>query len=76
MHHTAYKFLISFLLLLQKQEPWLIGLLAFHATLLLITILSRKHVNFQLGLSVMACKFLTSLSVTLYLADEPLRFLI
>ncbi|CAA6660601.1 unnamed protein product [Spirodela intermedia] len=50
----AYDNFIGFFHAIDWKEPWLIGLLCFHATLLLITIISRKHVNFQLGLSIMA----------------------
>ncbi|RWW08465.1 hypothetical protein GW17_00028094 [Ensete ventricosum] len=38
------------------KEPWLICLLAFCFVLLIGTILSRKFVNFQLCLSLLACK--------------------
>ncbi|XP_038978888.1 cysteine-rich receptor-like protein kinase 8 isoform X2 [Phoenix dactylifera] len=40
----------------RKQEPWLICLLLFHISVLLITIISRKNVNFQLCLSMLASK--------------------
>ncbi|KAJ4826181.1 hypothetical protein Tsubulata_034278 [Turnera subulata] len=35
-------------------EPWLIGLLAFHGVLLIVTLASRKHVNFQFSLFLLA----------------------
>ncbi|KAK8928401.1 hypothetical protein KSP39_PZI017430 [Platanthera zijinensis] len=36
------------------NEPWLICLLLFHFTLLVIAFISRKRVNFQIGLSIFA----------------------
>lgn len=38
------------------QEPWLIGLMGFYIVLLLITISSRKNINFQMSLFFLACK--------------------
>ncbi|OEL17874.1 hypothetical protein BAE44_0021106 [Dichanthelium oligosanthes] len=35
------------------KEPWLISVLSFHAILLLVTIISRRYVNFQLILSAL-----------------------
>ncbi|BAF22690.1 uncharacterized protein [Oryza sativa Japonica Group] len=35
------------------KEPWLISMLIFHAILLLVTIISRRNVNFQLILSAL-----------------------
>ncbi|KAJ3681521.1 hypothetical protein LUZ60_016010 [Juncus effusus] len=34
------------------KEPWLIGLMSFHVILLLVVILSRRKVNFQLLLAL------------------------
>lgn len=39
------------------QEPWLIGLMGFYVVLLLITITSRRNINFQMSLFFLACKF-------------------
>lgn len=39
------------------QEPWLVGLLSFHAVFLLVCIVSRKNINFQMFLFLFACKF-------------------
>lgn len=50
----AYENFIGFFHAIDWKEPWLIGLISFHAMLLLITIISRKNVNFQLCLSIMA----------------------
>nr|CAD1838701.1 unnamed protein product [Ananas comosus var. bracteatus] len=36
------------------KEPWLIVVIAFHVVFLLITIISRRNMNFQLSLSVLA----------------------
>lgn len=33
------------------------GLMAFHALLLLVTLLSRRHLNFHMFLFLLACKF-------------------
>ncbi|KAJ0086934.1 hypothetical protein Patl1_07863 [Pistacia atlantica] len=38
------------------KEPWLMGLMAFHVLLLIAVIFSRKNVNFQMCLFLMACK--------------------
>ena len=35
------------------KEPWLIGMISFHAILLLVTIISRRNINFQLILSAL-----------------------
>lgn len=35
------------------KEPWLISILSFHAILLLVTIISRRNINFQLILSAL-----------------------
>lgn len=32
------------------------GLMAFHVALLIVAILSRKHINFQMFLFLLACK--------------------
>ena len=43
------------------QQPWLLGLLGFHFLLLLTTIISRKNLNFQMFLFVLACKFILAI---------------
>ncbi|THU68780.1 hypothetical protein C4D60_Mb08t07450 [Musa balbisiana] len=45
---------VSFFHAIDWKEPWLICLLAFYFILLILTILSRKNVNFQLCLSLLA----------------------
>ncbi|KAH9626306.1 hypothetical protein KSS87_022289 [Heliosperma pusillum] len=64
----AYDNFIGFFHAIDWKEPWLMGLLGFHFLLLLTFILSRKHVNFQMGL------FLLALS-GVYLAERLNRFL-
>uniref|UniRef100_M8BP75 Transmembrane protein 18 n=1 Tax=Aegilops tauschii TaxID=37682 RepID=M8BP75_AEGTA len=36
-----------------EEEPWLIGMISFHVILLLVTIISRRNINFQLILSAL-----------------------
>ncbi|WOL03553.1 transmembrane protein 18 [Canna indica] len=45
---------VGFFHAINWKEPWLLCLLSFHLILLLITILSRKNINFQLCLSLLA----------------------
>ncbi|CAL9775877.1 unnamed protein product [Musa acuminata subsp. burmannicoides] len=45
---------VTFFHAIDWKEPWLICLLAFYFILLIVTILSRKNVNFQLCLSLLA----------------------
>uniref|UniRef100_A0A2P2JKI0 Transmembrane protein 18 n=1 Tax=Rhizophora mucronata TaxID=61149 RepID=A0A2P2JKI0_RHIMU len=52
----AYENFIGFFHAIDWTEPWLMGLMGFHVLLLVVTILSRKHVNFQM------CLFLLALS--------------
>jgi len=55
---TNFFCLVNFTyLLLCLQEPWLISILTFHAILLLVTIISRRNVNFQLILSALTCEY-------------------
>jgi len=50
----ALIFLINFISWFSSsQEPWLISMLTFHAILLLVTIISRRNINFQLILSAL-----------------------
>lgn len=39
------------------QEPWLVGLIGSHFVLLIVAITSRKNLNFQMFLFLLACKF-------------------
>ncbi|KAJ4804703.1 Transmembrane protein 18 [Rhynchospora pubera] len=59
---------IGFFHAIDWKEPWLIGLLAFHVLLLIVVILSRRKVNFQLSLSFLAF-------VGVYMAERINRFL-
>ncbi|KAG0452374.1 hypothetical protein HPP92_024769 [Vanilla planifolia] len=45
---------VGFFHAIDWKEPWLICLLLFHFTLLVTAIISRKRVNFQFGLSILA----------------------
>lgn len=59
----AYDNLIGFFHAIDWKEPWLICLISFHILLLIIAIISRKSVNFQM------CLFLLTLS-GVYLAER------
>ncbi|GLU16412.1 hypothetical protein SLE2022_328470 [Rubroshorea leprosula] len=59
----AYDNFMGFFHAIDWKEPWLMGLLAFHFVLLIITLLSRKNTNFQM------CLFLLSLA-GVYLAER------
>ncbi|KDP36358.1 hypothetical protein JCGZ_09773 [Jatropha curcas] len=50
----AYENFMGFFHAIDWKEPWLMGLLTFHAVLLIIAIISRKHVNFQMFLFLLA----------------------
>ncbi|XP_073002850.1 uncharacterized protein [Typha latifolia] len=45
---------VGFFHAIDWKEPWLMCLLAFHVFLLLTTIFTRKYINFQLFLSILA----------------------
>lgn len=59
----AYDNLIGFFHAIDWKEPWIICLISFHILLLIIAIISRKSVNFQM------CLFLLTLS-GVYLAER------
>ncbi|WCJ44114.1 Transmembrane protein 18 [Euphorbia peplus] len=50
----AYDNFIGFFHAIDWTEPWLISLLGFHFTLLIVSIFSRKHINFQMCLFLLA----------------------
>ncbi|KAF3969418.1 hypothetical protein CMV_006800 [Castanea mollissima] len=50
----AYDNFIGFFHAIDWKEPWLMGLMGFHVVLLLLTIFSRKNVNFQMCLFLLA----------------------
>ncbi|XP_020578784.1 transmembrane protein 18 [Phalaenopsis equestris] len=45
---------VGFFHAIDWKEPWLLCLLLFHFTLLVMVFISRKRINFQLGLSIFA----------------------
>ncbi|XP_051149773.1 uncharacterized protein LOC127264336 [Andrographis paniculata] len=59
----AYENFMGFFHAIDWKEPWLICLVSFHILLLLIVILSRKNVNFQM------CFFFIAL-IGVYLAER------
>ncbi|XP_031247172.1 transmembrane protein 18 [Pistacia vera] len=50
----AYENFMGFFHAINWKEPWLMGLMAFHVLLLIAVIFSRKNVNFQMCLFLMA----------------------
>ncbi|GAB2224034.1 hypothetical protein Droror1_Dr00004780 [Drosera rotundifolia] len=50
----AYENLIGFFHAIDWKEPWLMCLLGFHAALLLVTIFTRRNINFQMVLFLLA----------------------
>ncbi|XP_059631908.1 uncharacterized protein LOC132274608 [Cornus florida] len=64
----AYDNFIGFFHAIDWKEPWLICLMLFHIVLLVVTFISRKNVNFQM------CLFLLALS-GVYLAETVNRLL-
>ncbi|KAJ0972033.1 hypothetical protein J5N97_019992 [Dioscorea zingiberensis] len=50
----AYDEFIGFFHAIDWKEPWLVCLIAFHVALLLVVILSRRRINFQLCLFFLA----------------------
>ncbi|KAJ4881435.1 Uncharacterized protein Rs2_38490 [Raphanus sativus] len=46
----AYANFIGFFHAIDWKEPWIMGLMAFHALFLLVTLLSRRHLNFHMFL--------------------------
>ncbi|XAR62650.1 hypothetical protein NMG60_11017491 [Bertholletia excelsa] len=64
----AYDNFMGFFHAIDWKEPWLLCLLLFHAVLLLVAILSRKNINFQM------CLFLLALA-GVYLAETLNSFL-
>ncbi|KAL2497300.1 hypothetical protein Adt_22850 [Abeliophyllum distichum] len=66
--NPAYENFMGFFHAIDWKEPWLICLLSFHVALLLLTLVSRKNINFQM------CLFLLAL-VGVYLAERLNSFL-
>lgn len=50
----AYNNFMGFFHAIDWKEPWLVCLLVFHAVMLLVTILSRRNINFQMCLFFLA----------------------
>lgn len=50
----AYEHFIGFFHAIDWTEPWLMGLIGFYVMLLIIVIFSRKHINFQMCLFLLA----------------------
>ncbi|CAH2035330.1 unnamed protein product, partial [Thlaspi arvense] len=50
----AYDNFLGFFHAIDWKEPWIMGLVAFHALLLLVTLLSRRHLNFHMFLFLLA----------------------
>ncbi|KAL9446302.1 hypothetical protein AB3S75_014050 [Citrus x aurantiifolia] len=50
----AFDNFIGFFHAIDWKEPWLMGLMAFHFVLLLVAISSRKNLNFQMYLFLLA----------------------
>ncbi|KAL8467226.1 hypothetical protein ACS0TY_036085 [Phlomoides rotata] len=64
----AYENFLGFFHAIDWKEPWLICLISFHVFLLLVTFMSRKNINFQM------CLFLLALG-GVYLAERLNRIL-
>ncbi|KAF2608280.1 hypothetical protein F2Q68_00044219 [Brassica cretica] len=50
----AYENFIGFFHAIDWKEPWIMGLMAFHALFLLVTLLSRRRLNFHMFLFLFA----------------------
>ncbi|KAJ0235586.1 Transmembrane protein 18 [Hirschfeldia incana] len=50
----AYENFIGFLHAIDWKEPWIMGLMAFHALVLIVTLASRRHLNFHMFLFLLA----------------------
>ncbi|RID45723.1 hypothetical protein BRARA_I02427 [Brassica rapa] len=55
----AYENFIGFFHAIDWKEPWIMGLMAFHALFLLVTLLSRRRLNFHMFLFLFSCNFST-----------------
>ncbi|CAJ1947888.1 unnamed protein product [Sphenostylis stenocarpa] len=64
----AYDNFMGFIHAVDWKEPWIMGLVGFHAVLVLVTIISRKKTDFQMFL------FLLTLA-GVYLAETLNKFL-
>ncbi|KAL0369201.1 UNVERIFIED_CONTAM: hypothetical protein Scaly_1139000, partial [Sesamum calycinum] len=50
----AYENFMGFFHAIDWKEPWLICLISFHVVLLLVAFMSRKNINFQMCLFLLA----------------------
>ncbi|KAL2241792.1 transmembrane protein 18 [Sesamum indicum] len=64
----AYENFMGFFHAIDWKEPWLICLISFHVVLLLVAFMSRKNINFQM------CLFLLALG-GVYLAERLNHYL-
>ncbi|KAL0282802.1 UNVERIFIED_CONTAM: Transmembrane protein 18 [Sesamum angustifolium] len=64
----AYENFMGFFHAIDWKEPWLICLISFHVVLLLVAFMSRKNINFQM------CLFLLALG-GVYLAERLNNYL-
>nr|VDD44949.1 unnamed protein product [Brassica oleracea] len=52
----AYENFMGFFHAIDWKEPWIMGLMAFHSLVLIVTLISRRHFNFHMFLFLLACK--------------------
>ncbi|KAG2320463.1 hypothetical protein Bca52824_013676 [Brassica carinata] len=50
----AYENFMGFFHAIDWKEPWIMGLMAFHSLVLIVTLLSRRHLNFHMFLFLLA----------------------
>ncbi|CAA7018693.1 unnamed protein product [Microthlaspi erraticum] len=50
----AYDNFLGFFHAIDWKEPWIMGLMAFHASVLLVTLLTRRRLNFHMFLFLLA----------------------
>ncbi|KAJ4895050.1 Uncharacterized protein Rs2_21844 [Raphanus sativus] len=50
----AYENFIGFFHAIDWKEPWIVGLMAFHALVLIVTLVSRRHLNFHMFLFLLS----------------------
>nr|VDD03369.1 unnamed protein product [Brassica rapa] len=62
----AYANFIGFFHAIDWKEPWIMGLMAFHALFLMVTLLSRRHLNFHMFLFLFACKFFYTIMISFF----------
>ncbi|CAF1930250.1 hypothetical protein Bca4012_072883 [Brassica carinata] len=50
----AYENFMGFFHAIDWKEPWIMGLMAFHSLVLIVTLISRRHFNFHMFLFLLA----------------------